>query len=79
MRRAIVVVLVLTESLVACAIFACSLELSHAIGRSRPLGVAAASVVRSAHSVLATSRRLAASTRRIAIDGVRVHISIGDA
>ncbi len=79
MKRSIVVALALTETLVACAIFACSLEASHMIARSHTLGTVAASMVRSGHRLFASTRQLAASTRRIAIDGVRVHISIGDA
>jgi hypothetical protein len=79
MRRLLVITLVVTETLVACAIFACSLEASHMIARSRTLGNVASSMVRSGHRLFASTQHLAASTRRIAIDGVRVHISIGDA
>jgi hypothetical protein len=46
MRRLIVLVLAAIETLVACAIFACSLQLSHAIARSHTLENAAATVVR---------------------------------
>ena len=79
MRRSIVAVLIVTETLVACSIFACSLQFSHAIARSRTLGLVTTSVLRSGHRLVASSQQFAASTRRIAIDGVRVRISIGDA
>ena len=79
MRRSIVVALAFTETLVACAIFACSLQLSHQIVRSRTLGNLAASMVRSGHRLLASTQHFAASTRRIAIDGARVHITMSDA
>jgi hypothetical protein len=79
MRRLLILALVTIETGLAAAIFSCSLQLSHALVRSRSLGDVAATVVRSAHGVLASSRRLAASTRRMAVQGVRVRITIGDA
>ena len=79
MRRWIVASLVVTEAVVACAIFSCSLQFSQLLVRSRTLGNVTASMVRSGHRLLASTQHLAASTRRIAIDGVRVHITIGDA
>ncbi len=79
MHRLLVATLVVTETLVACAIFACSLQLSHAIARSRTLDDVASRVVRSGHRLIASTRHLAVATRRIAIDAVRVHITISDA
>jgi len=63
MRQFAVAVLTVVEAMVACAIFACSLELSHAMARNATLGHVAHAVVR--------------STQRIA--GVRLSITIGHA
>jgi len=79
MHRLLVATLVVTETIVACAIFACSLQLAHVIARSEPLADVAARVVRSGHRLIASTHHLAVTTRRIAIDGVRIHITISDA
>ena len=79
MRRSIVVALIATEALLACAIVTCSLQLSHWIVRNRMLGDVAASLVHCGHRFIASTHDLAKSTRNIAINGVRVHITIGDA
>jgi hypothetical protein len=79
MRRLLIAALALTETLVACAIFACSLPLSHLIARSRTLDDVASRVIRSGHRLIASTHHLAVTTHRIAIDGVRVHITISDA
>ena len=79
MRRSIVAVLAAVEAFVACAIFASSLELSHAIARDQTLRSVAAAVLESTHTLANSTRNLAASTRRLAESGVRVHITIGNA
>jgi hypothetical protein len=62
MRSWIVAFLSVVEALVACAIFACSLELSRNIAGWHSLGHAATIIVR--------------STRRLAQAGIAVRISI---
>jgi hypothetical protein len=51
MRRIAVAVLTLVEAMVACAIFACSLQLSHVMARDATLGHVAHAVVRSAQRI----------------------------
>ena len=79
MRRSVVVVLAAIEALVACAIFACALELSRTIDRDETMGTVAAAVVRSTQTLADSTRHLAASTRRLAETGVQLRITIGNA
>ena len=65
MRRSFVAVLVVIEALVACAIMACSLQLSHRIARNETLGNVATGLLRSTHSIAQTTRRIAESGVRV--------------